>query len=256
MDGICMEGTCMDGVCLEQYLHTFLDVAAFDDVAINGRQVAGTEPIRKIVTAVTASLNVIQKTIESGANCLITHHGLLMKGRVEPVERSLRTKLALLLQHDIHLYTYHLPIDAHEECGNVYPVAKMLGLTDLVPFAKGIGVIGHHIGIPSDLLYQRLKQLWRRDGSYVSVTDKSLKRIALVTGSGHRFLPEAISRGVDCFITGTSDEPVWHLAHEEKITFFAFGHAATEETGVRLLGEHLEKKFQLPHEFIHEKNPY
>lgn len=246
----------MDGAQLEQYLQQFLRVEAFEDVALNGRQVAGSGPITMIATAVTSSLNVLQKAIAVGANCLIAHHGLFIKGRVEPIEGALRTKLALLLQHNIHLYTYHLPIDAHRECGNVYPIAAALGLVNLEPFANGIGVIGEHVGIHPEALYRQLSALWNCQGSQVRVSDKPLKRIALVTGSGHRFLPEAIRAKVDCFITGTADEPVWHQAHEEGITFFAFGHAATEETGVRLLGAHLADKFHLQHEFIHEYNPY
>lgn len=68
------------------------------------------------------------------------------------------------------------------------------------------------------------------------------------TGSGHKKFKHTV--------TGNVDEPAWHLAHEEKINFFALGHAATEKVGPKAIMNHLKKTFNLDVLFIEENNPF
>ena len=56
-----------------------------------------------------------------------------------------RNRLQLLLQHDISLIAYHLPLDAHPELGNNAQLARQLGIEitgGLQPGANPIGNIG------------------------------------------------------------------------------------------------------------------
>jgi putative NIF3 family GTP cyclohydrolase 1 type 2 len=68
-------------------------------------------------------------------------------------------------------------------------------------------------------------------------------------------MEEAISLGVDAFISGEISEQTTHLAHESGVAYIAAGHHATERYGVQALGEHLAKKFALEHEFLDLYNP-
>ncbi len=250
----------MDHTTLSRYVNKLLEADCFDDGSINGLQFEGTRPIRKIGTAVTASLNVIKKAQELDIDALFVHHGLFLRGAISDIRGVLRRKIELLINSGIHLYGYHLPIDAHTALGNAWPIANKLGWYDLKPFGfyKGmaIGVQGLFHPIAVEELYQTLQKIWGVQGTLVKASDRPIHSAAMITGSGHRFFPEAIEKRVDCFITGTADEPIWHMAKEEGVNFLCFGHKATETTGVQLLGRHLQEVFGLESIYIDEENPF
>ena len=82
-----------------------------------------------------------------------------------------------------------------------------------------------------------------------------ISSVAIISGGAWEYLLEASRKGVDCFVTGAADEPVYHLAREEKLHFLAFGHHATERVGVRRLAEVLAEKFALESRFFDVENP-
>jgi putative NIF3 family GTP cyclohydrolase 1 type 2 len=55
----------------------------------------------------------------------------------------LKQRLSLLLAHDINLFAYHLPLDAHAELGNNAQLARVLGLRTTGRFAdQELGFVG------------------------------------------------------------------------------------------------------------------
>ena len=101
----------------------------FRDYGPNGLQVEGAEQIRKIVSGVTASRALIEAAIEANANAIFVHHGLFWRGQDGCVTGWMKQRLALLLAHDINLFAYHLPLDAHPELGNNAQLGLKLGLS-------------------------------------------------------------------------------------------------------------------------------
>lgn len=245
---------------LEKYLDDLLFSNDFQDVSLNGLQVFGKEHITSCAFAVTASLNVIEKAKELGVDALLVHHGILLKGKDMRVVGTMQKKMKTLLTHGISLFGYHLPLDACQNYGNNWPCAKMLGFEDLVPFGKYqngfLGVAGSFKPCHVSELEQKLKKHYGTEPKVVFGGKETVSSCAILSGRGHNWIDEAVERGVDCFVTGTSDEPIWHIAHEEKINFFSFGHAATEKIGVRLLQEHLQQSFSIKTHFIDEDNPF
>jgi putative NIF3 family GTP cyclohydrolase 1 type 2 len=82
-----------------------------------------------------------------------------------------------------------------------------------------------------------------------------VRTIGIVTGGGSGYLDEAISTGLDAFLTGEPTERVMIQAREAGIHYVAAGHYATETFGVRRLGELLSERFGLRHVFIDVPNP-
>jgi len=245
-----------------QYLAQLLEVNSFDDVIVNGLQVEGVRPIQRIASVVTPSVYAIEEAWRKETDLLLSHHGLFLKRDFCGVRKSLRKRVGQLIQSGMHLLSYHLPLDAHKEFGNAWPVARELGWTALQPFgtcgSRAIGVRGHLTEpMAGQDFFSVLQQYWGREGVYVSKSPtKEISSCAFVSGGGHRFLKEAIEARVDCFITGSVDEFCWHVAREEGIHFMAFGHYATEKKGVTLLGEHLAGRIGCDHIFIEEENPF
>ncbi len=61
---------------------------------------------------------------------------------------------------------------------------------------------------------------------------------------------------IDCFVTGTTDEPIWDIARENNISFCAFGHAATEKIGPKALANYIQENLNISSEFINTENPF
>lgn len=249
---------------LVQYLQEYLQVDKFSDYCPNGMQVEGSsENITSIATAVSADLETIQKAAQLKAQVLITHHGLFWDKESQRICGSKKEKVELLLKHGITLLSYHLPLDAHQKVGNNFKAAIDLKWTKLTPFAPfpnpnslPIGVIGHIPKVDVQHFKKSLEDYYQHQAHHAPGGPQTLSKVALISGGAHKAINLAIEAGADAFITGSFDEPLWHIAKEEKIHFFALGHSSTEKIGPRALGEHLAQQFNYKHHFLNSDNPF
>ena len=231
----------------------------FKDYCPNGLQVEGRPQVQSIASGVTASLALIQAAIEAGADTLLVHHGLFWRNQNGTVTGWLKSRLALLLQHDINLLAYHLPLDAHPALGNNAQLATHLGFRVDGTFGEqGLGFVGQpQVSCESGQALAQLLQsrLGKQPVSVVPDAKRPVRRIAWCTGGAQNLFEEAIAQGVDAFITGEISEPQAHLAHETGVSFFACGHHATERYGAPALGAHLGEQLGVKHVFIDIDNP-
>ncbi len=245
---------------LSQYLQQLLSPADFADYCPNGLQVEGKGEIKKIAFAVSASLAVIEEAVKRQADALIVHHGIFWNKDPHVVIGTRKEKLARLLQNGISLLAYHLPLDAHQKLGNNWKAAFDLGLEDLNPFALSgkiaIGVKGKTGPISTEAFQKKLESYYGHPAHVALGGKKEIRSAAIISGGAHRYIDEAADENLDCFITGSFDEPIWDIAHERKINFFALGHYSTERVGVIALMTHLHKQFNIPGEFIDLFNPF
>lgn len=243
-----------------RYLDELLSADTFGDSCPNGLQVEGRREVRSIATAVSASLRTIEAATEKKVDLLLVHHGIFWNKDSYVILGVKCKKIKLLLDQQISLVAYHLPLDAHQQFGNNWRAAMDLGWTDLRPFCfingAPIGVQGRVANLPTEQ-FQRSLEKYYNHPAHAAVGGKSrIQSAALVSGGAHRSLLDAVKSGVDAFVTGSFDEPNWHQAFEEKINFYALGHSATEIIGPKALGEHLRDKFGLRCEFIEDANPF
>ena len=117
----------MERTELQRYLDTLLEVARFKDYCPNGLQVEGRAQVRRIVCGVTASQALLDAAVARGADTVLVHHGYFWRGEDGRVTGMRRKRLATLLCHDINLFAYHLPLDAHPELGNKAQLGKLMG---------------------------------------------------------------------------------------------------------------------------------
>jgi dinuclear metal center YbgI/SA1388 family protein len=245
---------------LSQYLQQLLSPADFADHCPNGVQVEGKEGIRKMAFAVSASLATIEEAVKRGADVLLVHHGIFWNKDPHLVIGTKKEKLSRLLKNEISLLAYHLPLDGHPKLGNNWKAAFDLGLEDLNPFLltgkTAIGVKGKMDPISTEAFQKKLEAYYGHPAHAALGGKKEIRSAAIISGGGHRYIDQAADENVDCFITGSFDEPIWDIAHERKINFFALGHYSTERVGVLALMAHLHKQFRIPCEFIDLFNPF
>src|SRR5947207_3981122 len=103
------------------------------DGAANGLQVENRGTVTHIAAAVDASLATVRLAIDAKADLLIVHHGLFW-GPTHPWTGKRYELLRLLLDHNLAVYSSHLPLDAHPRLGNNVKLCTALGLKNPRPF--------------------------------------------------------------------------------------------------------------------------
>ena len=247
----------MELKALVDYTRQLLQVERYADYCPNGLQLEGKASINKIVSGVTASMALLESAKNAGADAILVHHGYFWKNEDAAIVGLKRNRIKFLLENNISLLAYHLPLDAHPELGNNAQLAQKLGL-EVTSWQGNQGLVGLGI-LPSAPslkdFSQHVENKLQRTPLVIGDMNKSIKNVAWCTGGAQGYMQDAIDLGVDVFISGEVSEQTYHLARESGVAFIAAGHHATERYGVQALGEHLAQHFGIEHEYIEIDNP-
>jgi dinuclear metal center YbgI/SA1388 family protein len=250
----------MNNLQLESLLNEKLTPELVKDYCPNGLQVEGREEVRKVVTGVTASKALIERAIELKADAILVHHGYFWKGEPEPIRGMKGRRIRALIQNDINLYAYHLPLDVHPELGNNAKLAELLDIKvegGLESGPQSVAIYGSlKEPIMADELETRIAKALDRKPLYIAPEeDMPIKRIGWCSGGGQDYIELAAQNGLDAFISGEISERTTYSARELNIHYFSAGHHATERYGVKALGEWLAREHGLYVEFVDIDNP-
>ncbi len=245
---------------LAVYLDGMLEAARFRDYCPNGLQVEGRAEVRRIVCGVTASRALIEAAIARNADAILVHHGWFWKGEDGRVTGFRKQRMQALLAHDINLFAYHLPLDAHAVLGNNAQLARKLGWTVTGRFAEQeIGFLGIPAApsAPSFAggIAARVEAVLGRPSLLVGDPDRRVAKLAWCSGGAQGYFEQAILAGADMYVSGEISEQTVHLARESGVPYLAAGHHATERYGVMALGAHLAASCGLDCEFVEIDNP-
>lgn len=241
---------------LQQLLHS----ERFKDYCPNGLQVEGREEIAHILCGVTASQALLDEAVARGADTVLVHHGYFWKGEPAAVTGMKARRLATLLRHDLNLYAYHLPLDAHEELGNNVQLAQLLNFVPLRCLDDEMGqglVLFSETVTPQPLaaLANIVEQTLGRTPIVVQGHERPTTSLAICTGGGQDFIELAAAAGADVFLSGEISERTTHSARELGINYIAAGHHATERYGIQALGKWLATHLSVQVEFVDIANP-
>ncbi|HLF56739.1 MAG TPA: Nif3-like dinuclear metal center hexameric protein [Thermoanaerobaculia bacterium] len=251
----------MDVRTLVEYCDQLLDAKTGKDYGPNGLQVEGRREVQKIVTGVSACVELFERAREADADAVLVHHGVLWESSgAKPIVGHQYRRLAALIEAGMHLVAYHLPLDRHAELGNNALAAKRLGLYSLEPFALYHGVpVGFRGRYPEPIaapeLVSRCRELYGQEPVAFLNGPDPVATVGVVSGGAQGELYQAIDAGLDAYVTGEASEWVMNVAREARVHYLACGHYATERLGIRALGEHLAARFELAHEFVDVPNP-
>ncbi len=221
--------------------------------ALNGLQLENSGHVKVIAAAVDACLPVIAEACERGVDLLLVHHGLFWQG-AQRIEGSLYRKLKLAVDHNLAIFSAHLPLDIHPELGNNARLFSELELGSPEPFFPWKGI---NLGLRARVDLSRSDLLGRIEtatgcrpllcpGGPENVGD-----IGLITGGAGSHIHDLAGTGIDTFITGEGPHWSYTAAEELGINLIYAGHYATETFGVRALAARLAGEFDgLRVEFI------
>lgn len=223
------------------------------DYGYNGIQVENTGAITKVAFCVDASLESIKATIEVGANLLVVHHGFFW-GRELPINGSHYERIKLMIENNVGLIAYHLPLDGHPEYGNNAQILSTLGAVNVerygsykgfdigcigeLPEAKSVAEIATALAVPAESC------------KILNFRGDAVRRVGVVSGGGGSHFSQFVERGVDLFITGDSEHVMYHQAKEAGVDVLFAGHYYTETFGVKALQRFVDESFGLESCFL------
>ena len=244
---------------ITKYLNELLKPELFKDYAPNGLQVEGKDEVKKIITGVTGCVELFQKAIEEQADGILVHHGIIWNFERPVYKGGYKQRVKLLLENDINLWGYHLPIDAHEKYGNNAVLAELFELEDIESFGEYNGVKIGMRGIANEsnpeYYFNKVKKELNPEAVILPYGKKEIKTIGIISGGAQKEFRQAIAQNIDLYITGEISEYNMHMAKEEQEHFISAGHHVTERFGVRRVGELLSNDLKIDVEFVDIPNP-
>lgn len=167
-------------------------------------------PVTRILVAVDAVADTVDEAIDLGAELLLVHHPLLMRGVTTVAETTAKGALvARLIRGRCALIAAHTNADI-VETGTSASLASLLGLQDARPIVEtapglGLGRVGS-LPEPTTLgaLARRLAGILPATATGVRVAgafDRPVRLIAVCGGAGDSLLGEPAVRGSDVYIT-------------------------------------------------------
>lgn len=249
---------------LVEYLDRYLRIKDIPDEpnAVNGLQVENSGRVGAIVAAVDgsqATIDGVIATLEQGQTppLILVHHGLFWDGNVPVTGRRYR-RLAGLLDHDIALYSAHIPLDVHPEVGNNAVLAERLGIRVEGWFGGYRGIeMGVWGSCPSSLAgreavaleLDRVLHTLKGSATLIPGGPEKPSRIGIITGGAGSMIRAARDAALDTFITGEGPHYTYFDAIEWGVNVIYAGHYATETLGVQAMASHLAEEFDLDWDF-------
>jgi len=236
-------------------INEWLQPENFQDYAPNGLQVEGCEAINIIVSGVTASQALIDAAVEHNADMILVHHGYFWKGEDQTIRGMKKNRIKQLLDNNINLVAYHLPLDDHPEYGNNRQLAETLDIRNPRPMDGLVWQGELPEAMSPEKLSLHLARELHRQPLRVGNGPEHIKTIAWCTGAAQGYINTALEAGIHAYISGEISEPTTHTARECGIHYYAAGHHATERYGVQALGRALAGEFGVSHQFVDCDNP-
>ncbi|MBX9597308.1 MAG: Nif3-like dinuclear metal center hexameric protein [Burkholderiales bacterium] len=237
-------------------LNDLLKISLFKDYCPNGLQIEGASEVQQIITGVSLNQELIDYAIAKEATAIIVHHGIFWNKSSYELTGIKYQRVAKIIKNDINLLAYHLPLDNHAEFGNNVQLAKLLGITICGQSGEqGLlwqGKLAQ--AMPLGEFVQFYQQQTGHLPSFFGEQEQSISTLAWCTGGADGMFADAISLGVDCFISGEISEPVMHLAKESGVAYISGGHYVTERYGIIALTDYLNS-MGYDAEFIELYNP-
>ena len=167
--------------------------------------------VSAIHLAVDAVLDTVDEAIDLGADVLLVHHPLLLRGVTSVAsDRYKGAVLTRLIKADCALVAAHTNADV-VETGTSAVLAERLGLRDAHPIvpaanpARGIGRVGT-LAESTTLgrLARLLAEILPATATGIRVSgdfDRPVRTVAVCAGAGDAYLAEPAVRGADLYIT-------------------------------------------------------
>ncbi|WP_255315642.1 Nif3-like dinuclear metal center hexameric protein [Trueperella pecoris] len=170
------------------------------------------DEVTKVAFAVDPCEAVVDEAIAAGAQMIVTHHPLFLRGTSSVAADTAKGSwVHKLIRYGVALFAAHTNADAAEQ-GSAVALAELLRLSNTRPIEPnkdhpelGLGRVGElELTMSVRELAHRLKDLIPETPAGITIggnPDKIVKTVAVSPGSGDSFLEAADRSGADVYIT-------------------------------------------------------
>ena len=206
------------------------------------------------VQGVLVTLDTLEETVDeaikNNCNLIVSFHPIIFSGLKKINGDSYVERVVLkAIQNNIAIYATHTALD-NSKVGVSAKMCEVLGLQNsriLIPKNEehiGMGMIGE---LPDAMnegdFLNYVKMIFKAEGvRYSEKSSKSIKRVAVLGGSGSFATPNAIQEKADAYISADFKYHDFFRA-EGKILLVDVGHYESEQFTKNLLVDYLTKKF-------------
>lgn len=201
--------------------------------------------VSKVVLSLDITSDVVKEAQNIGAELIISHHPIIFK----PLKNiSFNSAVHLLCKFEINAICAHTNMDVAKEGVNYY-LAKKLKINSLKPLCyeenKPLGLIGTlNESMSCTEFAKHVKNCLHCKGLRYTNTGKTIKKVAVCSGSGGDFVKEAYLKSADAFVTGEIKHSQILEANELELSIVDAGHYKTENVIISPLAEKLKKHFK------------
>lgn len=232
---------------------------------------SGTIPVNRILVTLDGTLEVVEEAKTYGAQLIVAHHPIIFRPLKNLRADNAAAQVPLrLLQHQIGYYAAHTNLD-QSIFSSSRSIGEVLGLKEMKVLeaptndihsldsegARGYGVMGY---LPHP---EKLGDIWRNllnglntSGIYAKPYDlsgvrlagsleKEVRKVVIVNGSGGRFVPKALFKGADLFISGDVDHHSVLDAVEGGMAVGDIGHFLSEAPMLQSIYKYLSSEKSL-----------
>lgn len=215
--------------------------------------------VRKVLVALEVTWAVVDEARAGGFDMIVTHHPLIFRAIKSVTDDTAEGKLLLsLLEAGISLYSAHTNLDAAPngiarkladdlELSNVYPLLPYSPHQTRQGDAEyGFGAVGYlPQPMPFEALAGRVKKLWGIDFLRVAgERGKSVSKVAVLNGSGAKYLNACACQQADVYITGDCGHHDFDEARRLGVALIDAGHFHTEKYIPEILYQCLKSKIK------------
>lgn len=213
--------------------------------------------VKGISVTFLATYEVIKKTIELGANLIITHEGIFYshKGNLKEFESDpvFKNKLDLIESNNISIFRFHDSIHRYDPDGIMVGLLKRLSFEDYEVKRNRLYSV---IELPDKTLLEIIEYIKKTlNIKYVRfIGDLSMKcnRIGILVGyrgTGEIAIPLFSKENLDVLIYG--EGPEWEtpeyvrdaISQGKKRALVVLGHAESEKFGMEYISSIIKEKF-------------
>lgn len=212
------------------------------------------QKIRTIFTSLDPTPGALQRALDARAQMLLTHHPLIFKPISQVNSESFPGDVIFrAIKKDVAIVCAHTNLDA-SRAGINDILADLLGLVNVEVLKEntasegpaGLGRIGDLLKpLPLDAVLREISRIFHL--GHMKVVGKkgvTIKRLAVVGGSGGSLLTEAHRKGADLFLTGDVTHHVALDAESLGVVLVDGGHFALENTAFKVFGAYLQGLFK------------
>lgn len=209
------------------------------------------QDVNKIMIALDATEEVVNKAVEQGVDMIVTHHPMLFRSIKQVTdETAIGRKILKLAENHIAYFAMHTNFDIKGSMAEL--AAKRIGLIDAdvleVTYendgiVEGIGRIGDYEKAISIVeLAEKVKKEFQMETVMLyGDTDSQVKRIAISPGSGKSMMKEALRQKADVLITGDFGHHEGLDAVEDGLQIIDATHYGLEYIFIEFIEEYLRE---------------